>query len=226
MRKKSYGDNETQHVIMRATYRALCKHGYADLTMQKIADEFDKTKATLHYHYDTKENLLAAFFEYLFNKFKQQNNISDLESPKEKLNGFIDRLLLGSPERRRNDQFDHWEFHMVLLAIRMQSIHTDEIRGQLTDNFNTLRAMISGIVRDGVEQGTFRDVDPDQIALLILTVINGTHVYHLTLDRDDIAETTRHALHAFIETWLCRPTDHPEETSYCENNADPKNSLK
>ncbi|MFQ3319213.1 MAG: AcrR family transcriptional regulator [Natronomonas sp.] len=30
---------ETRERIMEATYRALCAHGYASLTMQDIADE-------------------------------------------------------------------------------------------------------------------------------------------------------------------------------------------
>ncbi|MEF8974259.1 MAG: helix-turn-helix domain-containing protein, partial [Haloarcula sp.] len=46
-------DGDTADDIMDATYRALCTHGYADLTMQDIADESDKSKAALHYHYDS-----------------------------------------------------------------------------------------------------------------------------------------------------------------------------
>jgi AcrR family transcriptional regulator len=35
--------DDTCEAIMSATYRALCAHGYADLTMQDIADETDKS---------------------------------------------------------------------------------------------------------------------------------------------------------------------------------------
>jgi len=33
---------ESKQEIMDATYIALCKHGYAELSIQKIADESDK----------------------------------------------------------------------------------------------------------------------------------------------------------------------------------------
>ncbi|PSQ42055.1 TetR family transcriptional regulator, partial [Halobacteriales archaeon QS_9_68_42] len=50
---------ETRERITNATYRALCDHGYAALTMQDIADECDCSKSLLHYHFDTKEDLLV-----------------------------------------------------------------------------------------------------------------------------------------------------------------------
>ena len=34
--------------IMQGVYRALCAHGYADLTMQDIADECDCSTSLLH----------------------------------------------------------------------------------------------------------------------------------------------------------------------------------
>ena len=46
--------DEPREQVIRATYRALCAHGYANLTMRDIADETDLSKAALHYHYDTK----------------------------------------------------------------------------------------------------------------------------------------------------------------------------
>ena len=44
--------SDTPEGVTEATCRALCEHGYADLTMQDIADESNKSTAALHYHYD------------------------------------------------------------------------------------------------------------------------------------------------------------------------------
>ena len=41
--------SDTPEEVMEATCRALCEHGYADLTMQDVADESDKSTAALHY---------------------------------------------------------------------------------------------------------------------------------------------------------------------------------
>lgn len=40
---------ETHERLMQATYAALCEHGYADLTLRKIAAEFEKSRGLLYY---------------------------------------------------------------------------------------------------------------------------------------------------------------------------------
>lgn len=57
---------------MGATYRALCEHGYAELTMRDIAEESDRSKAALHYHYDDKEGLLVAFLDHIYASFVER----------------------------------------------------------------------------------------------------------------------------------------------------------
>jgi len=57
--------------IMEATYRALLRHGYADLSISRIADELDKSKAAIYYHYDTKDDLLVAFLEFAVDRFEE-----------------------------------------------------------------------------------------------------------------------------------------------------------
>lgn len=55
--------------IMEATYRALQKHGYGNLTIQHIADEFENSKTLLYYHYDGKDELLVDFLDYVLTQF-------------------------------------------------------------------------------------------------------------------------------------------------------------
>lgn len=41
---KNDEQSETHAEIMEATYRVLCEHGYASLTMQKVSDELEILK--------------------------------------------------------------------------------------------------------------------------------------------------------------------------------------
>ncbi|THE65301.1 TetR/AcrR family transcriptional regulator [Salinadaptatus halalkaliphilus] len=198
---------DTQEAIMHATYRALCKHGYANLTMQTIADEFDKTKGVIHYHYDTKEDLLVAFLEYLLESFEQSLAAIEGETPLERLEAFVDALLFGPPDR---GQFDHWELTIALLEVRSEAPYNAEFRRQLSRNYETIEATVVAIVEDGIEQGQFRqNVDPEQVAVLLMTTINGARMYQVSLDRDDVADIVRTALEAVVREWLCAdaPTD-------------------
>ncbi|RQG97810.1 TetR/AcrR family transcriptional regulator [Natrarchaeobius chitinivorans] len=198
----SDGSDDTQEAIMRATYRALCEHGYANLTMQSIADELDKTKGVIHYHYDTKDALLVAFLEYLLEAFERNIAVDEDAPPDERLLTLIDTLLFGPPER---GEFDHWELMTALLEIRTQAPFDEEFRRQLSQNYETVEAMFVATVEDGIEQGLFRDVDPELAAHLLFISLNGARVYQVTLQRDDIAEATKESLEEIVYGWLCRP---------------------
>ncbi len=193
---------DTQEAIMHATYRALCTHGYANLTMQSIADEFDKTKGVIHYHYDTKQDLLVAFLEYLLDAFERNIAVDESDDPVTRLEALVETLLFGPPER---GEFDHWELTTAMLEIRSEAPHNAEFRRQLSHNYETVEAMVIAIVEEGSEQGVFRDVDPEAVATLLLTAINGARIYQVTLGRDDVAELTNESLEAIVRDWLCHP---------------------
>ncbi|AXR76872.1 TetR/AcrR family transcriptional regulator [Natrarchaeobaculum sulfurireducens] len=193
---------DTQEAIMQATYRALCTHGYSSLTMQSIADEFDKTKGVIHYHYDTKQDLLVAFLEYLLDAFERDIAVDEQQDPGTRLEALIETLLFGPPER---GEFDHWELTTAMLEIRSEAPHNPEFRRQLSHNYETVEAMVIAIVEDGIEQGVFRDVDAEEVATLLLTTINGARIYQVTLQRDDVAELTSASLEGIVRHWLRQP---------------------
>ncbi len=206
--------HETQAAIMRATYRALCDRGYANLTMQAIADEFDKSKAVIHYHYDTKEDLLVAFLEYLLENFGRTVDTEAMMTlgaeadPAERLLELLEILLVGSPERRRGEtDFDHWNLVVAMLEVRSAAPYNGEFRRQLTTNFQTVEAMVIAILEEGIDRGRFRAIDPEATAVLLLSVINGCRIYQVTLEREDVAELVHVALQAMVTDWLSLPTE-------------------
>lgn len=188
---------DTRTAIMEATYAALRKHGYAGLTMQAIADEFDKTKAVLHYHYDTKEDLLVAFLDHLLDRFLDTVDIDAIDDPEERLVALVDALLLGTHESR--SETDHWEYHTALLEIRAQAPHNDAFREQLTTNYRLIEDAAVAIIADGVEDGVFREVDPERAAAWLLATINGARLHRVTLDADDVARDVRDAV---VDDWI------------------------
>lgn len=200
--------SDTRAAIMQATYRALCKHGYANLTTQAIADEFDKTKAVLHYHYDTKEDLLVAFFDYLLDRFLEDIEIESIDDPKEQLLALVDALLFGKDDVSSED---HWEYHTALLEVRTQAPHNGIYRAQLTRNYRSIHRIMTSIIRNGIDRGVFREVDPERTATLLLATINGARMHHITLDIDTIPDDVRDSVSEEIVAQLYIPED--ERTS-------------
>ena len=61
---------DTERAIMEATFRALSKHGYVDLRLRDIGDEFEMTRQLIHYYYDGKHDLISAFLEYVIEQYE------------------------------------------------------------------------------------------------------------------------------------------------------------
>jgi len=165
--------------IMCATYRALCRHGYADLTMQDIADEWAKSKAALHYHYDTKRGLLLAFLDHLFESYTERVADPAEGTPHERLRALLAAAL--DPPRADATR----ELRTALFEVKAQATHDDAFRERLERFDRHLQAEIRGVVGAGVESGAFRaDADPDEIATLLVTLINGAHSRRIVLGDD------------------------------------------
>jgi AcrR family transcriptional regulator len=189
---------DTTEEIMEATYRALCEHGYASLTMQDIADESNKSTAALHYHYDTKEALLLAFLDHLYGAFTEKYGTTDGENAVERLVNFVDDILC------RADAQEAEQFQTALLEIRAQSPYSAEYRDRLVGFDEFVRDRVTGIVTDGIEEGTIRaDVDPTDTAAFVATLIDGVNTRRTTIG--DTGGGTRRTFVAYVRDHLVAP---------------------
>lgn len=193
--------SDTQEAIMAATYRALHKHGYANLTTQAIADEFDMTKAVLHYHYDTKDDLLAAFLEYLLDRFASHADVDDHNDPRKRLLAIVDRLLFG---RDADNESSYWEFQTAMLAVRAQAPYIPDYREQFAENYAFVHETVAGTIADGIDQGIFRDDDPERLATLVLSTIQGARTNRIVLDDPAVVKETHEALVTYFDAVLVR----------------------
>jgi len=189
---------DTSEEIMEATYRALCEHGYASLTMQDIADESNKSTAALHYHYDTKEALLLAFLEHLYQSFTEKYGATDGENAVERLVNFVDEILC------QTDAEAAEQFQTALLEIRAQSPYSAAYRDRLVDFDEFVRERVTDIVTDGIEEGTIRaDVDPADTAAFVATLIDGVNTRRTTIG--DTGGGTRRTFVAYANDHLVAP---------------------
>ncbi|WP_254545892.1 TetR/AcrR family transcriptional regulator [Halomarina pelagica] len=187
--------DETIDEIMGATYRALCKHGYASLRMQDIADESTKSKATLHYYYDSKHDLLCAFLDYLYDSFAERIAEPTGEDPIEELTALLDYLL--TPR----DENTHQQFQTAILEIKAQGPYDETFREKLTKFDRLMHDRIEGVLREGVESGHFAaDVDPDCTAEFLVTVLNGARSRYVAVEYP--LDGTRRMLWQYVESSL------------------------
>jgi AcrR family transcriptional regulator len=182
--------------IMEATYRALLEHGYAGLSISRIAGELDKSKAAIYYHYDTKDDLLAAFLEFAVDRFEETIDTETGEEPSEDLEHVTEKLLPLQPDAEQR------QLQTVLVGLRSQAVTNEVFREQFTQIDERLAATIRDIVERGIDEGSFRDVDPSRVTEHILATVNGAMYGRATTDRQSAAAATRVSLASYIDSEL------------------------
>jgi Transcriptional regulator len=180
--------------IMCATHRALCAHGYADLTMQDIADESTKSKAALHYHYDSKHDLLCSFLDYLYDRFVERVADIDAVDPHERLLALVDVVLEKSAD-------DPEGFETALLEIRAQAPYEPGFRERLSKFERHLVEAFSDTLEAGLDEEIFDDdIDPEDTARFLVTVLTGAATERVTVGHS--VECTQRMLREYVETHL------------------------
>lgn len=194
--------------IMDATYRALCEQGYANLTMADIAEELGKSTSLLHYHYDTKRDLLAAFLEHIVEEFEGKLADLDSEDPRERLESLLDMFVFSAVEQGSTnprsqahedaEEADRREFHLAILELRAQVPHEDPYREPFLRSEESVRDVIAGTIREGIEAGVFEEADPEETAALVFAAMDGARARQITLGIGDYTETVKRALSSKI----------------------------
>ncbi|MFB6353572.1 MAG: TetR/AcrR family transcriptional regulator [Halobacteriales archaeon] len=186
----------TREAMMEATYRALKTHGYANLTVQNIGDEFAKSKSLLYHHYDGKDELLVDFLEFMLERFEDDVLGGEVDDPAAYLGTLLDRSLPDDLEDGRA------AFTRAMIELRAQAAHDPAYRDHFTRSDRLFHDHLAGVVREGVTRGDFRDVDPDRVAALLLTAIDGARLRRATADDAGTVRATRRELEAYLEAVL------------------------
>lgn len=189
---------DTNEAIMQATYRALCKHGYPATSISKIAQEFEKSKSLLYYHYEDKEQLLEDFLRYLLDRFESELAGIDDEGPYDHLLAVVEFLVpadLGDEQLR---------FRRALLEIRSQAPYHATYHDQLERTDELVIAELVRAIERGIEAEEFRAVNARRTAEFIYTTAHGAIGRGVTLDDADVVREIREAIVEYVDSQLRR----------------------
>ena len=150
--------------ILNAATALFCEKGYANVTVQEIADRAGLNKATLYYHMESKEELLFSIFDticsLLIRKFKEV--MKRPIAPAQKLQEIINAYLTSLSEHPQ--------------AFRVFVSEGRELRGEHQKHIhrecNLIIRMVEEILHEGVNKGTFSLPDISIATLAILGMCN------------------------------------------------------
>lgn len=173
--------------IMEATYRALSEHGYDGLTTQTIGDEFENSKSLLYYHYESKDDLLVDFLDYVLHEFLHAIRVQD-HPPAKQLRLLVDNIV---PETLDEEPY---KVQLAMFELRVNAPHDHNAQQQYLDVDRELKQLLKEIIQQGIDSNAFVAVDPDIEAERFLSLLIGVRTRRLTMDDEFSIETARAAI--------------------------------
>ncbi|WP_323174132.1 TetR family transcriptional regulator [Natrialba sp. PRR66] len=195
--------DDTYEELIQATIAALSKHGYAQVGVRDIDEEFSKSRQLINHYFDGKNDLITELLLYLIESNDGEWATSADDDPLSRLNQTVDETLLGT----QTDDSRFWPVVSAMYEIQSQAHYHQEHQELINQTDARFINHISKILEDGIEQGVFNDVDTERVARIIDDLITGSHIRKICLGQDDAPVDTRESIDRFIVSQLLVDSD-------------------
>jgi AcrR family transcriptional regulator len=146
--------------IQEAVIRLICREGLKSVTMERVAQEVGIAKGTVYLHFPDKQSLLEAVKNSSLDPLMEK--IDEIyrgdASPDRKLRSYSQRYLNYFDERRDL-------FRILLYEREVPRVTGSRFRG---NRYRKLVTDTARVIREGVKQGVFREVDPQNVAAMFV----------------------------------------------------------
>lgn len=164
--------DERWQAILRGAAKAFQTLGYAQTTLEDIANEVGINRATLYYYVGTKEELLVAL---LYRPIHQMTaNIKAIAALDVAPGDKLQRAL----RQYTKDMSDTPEL-FIFLAQNLHQLMAGREADDIASNADEYGKTLCALIVEGVQAGEFRDdVDPQMAMLSILGMFNWIHRWY------------------------------------------------
>lgn len=195
---KTVDREQKKDMILKAAMRLFARKGIADTKMEEVAKAAEIAKGTIYEYFKSREELLNLSFNYLLvliNKLVRQR-MAEAVSPDEKIKAgflaYLDMAALGIEDYVQILP-DLWAY-----GIREKAGET-EIAFDLSWIYHQFREQYSDVLKAGIADGFFREMDTKTAASLITAAADGLYLQWMA-DRANF--DLKKAADAFIKLFL------------------------
>lgn len=158
----------TRERILDAACDVIAEHGIEDVRIARIATVAGVSPALVHYHFATREALLAEALEHSFEllgDIRTTNADAEGWTAAEKLGWMIDQSLpfpgMGNRE---------WRLWLELWSRAARRPELRDVAARLYERYD---AWIGAVVREGMEDGEFAPADVAAVTRRLVAAIDG-----------------------------------------------------
>ena len=159
--------------IMNAAQIVVASKGYDQTRMDDIVEKAQLSKGAIYWYYKSKKDIYLSLIDYWFNEYSAGvlKSLEDKDSSSEQLKSLFEYFV---------DQFDQNPdtFKIMVEFWRTSGLDVD-FNNKLQDIYSQFLEYIIDIIKNGINGGEFKEVDPRITALSILINIEGIHWFTL-----------------------------------------------
>jgi AcrR family transcriptional regulator len=185
----SAGKPSARDRILAAAAGQIAREGIDGVRIARIAMEAGVSTALVHYHFDTRDALLAQALDYSYSHAGDAR-ISSGELPAashaERLESMIEQCLPTTPSLEQD-----W---VLWVELWLRAARHPELRPVAEELYARLHAWFRDEIAAGVDDGEFARCDPDEVTDRVLALLDGYGIRTLIGDGAIPLERARQAV--------------------------------
>jgi AcrR family transcriptional regulator len=165
--------------ILAAAVDRIAGDGIDDVRIARIAMDAGVSTSLVHYHFETREALLAEALEYSFElagDVRIGDGVGEAATHAERLAAMVDQCLPYEGYFERD-----W---ILWVELWLRAVRHPELRPTASRLYTRMNAWFAGAIAAGVRDGEFRTTDADRLADRVIALLDGYGVRALLGDID------------------------------------------
>jgi TetR/AcrR family transcriptional regulator, fatty acid metabolism regulator protein len=159
--------------ITAATYKVVSQKGYYDFTILDVARETGLSTGLILYYFKNKQSLLINVFRETQRRVRDhlRQELEKAQDPLGRLEIFIDQSFLLFENEK--------DYFYLLFEFWTQLKRHKGIRQMIQKLYQAYRDELSVILKAGMEQDVFKDMDVQYTTTLCVSLVQHTIIQHL-----------------------------------------------
>jgi TetR/AcrR family fatty acid metabolism transcriptional regulator len=189
---------ERKDQIVRATVDCITKHGYHNFSMQDVARTAGVSKGIIHYYFLNKDELMMSVLDKVAGDIEKvlASEMESTTDPRRKFEVFLEVCF----DIVRSTK----EYYQVNMDFWTQINQKEDVRRVIARHYAKFRDSAVTVIRDGINAGIFRQIEPLEYASYVVAVIDGLSLQWLfdenIFEYDNITKkATTHLLEGLLK---------------------------
>jgi AcrR family transcriptional regulator len=178
--------------ILRAAETCFTERGYHGTTIDHIAERCGLSKGAIYWHFPGKRELFLALFDHYREMLVEvRRSVGAAASAADGLRSFARGAFF--------ELTDMVSLAELTLEYMAHASRDEEVRARFRLMYEDLKAIVVELVERGLQDGTFRDVDPESVARVLTALGDGLLMQKIAFPDLDLPRAVRDSLELMLK---------------------------